>query len=136
MSFEQAKKIMEEAGSGFLATTDGERAAVRPMGGGIWVGRELWYATDVNSAKVAQVRKRPSVEICYADKQWRHVRIAGKCAVSTADAHKKKMYDALPILQKYFKGPTDPNLAVLRIKVEKVRLMDLSDMKYTEVKMP
>lgn len=136
MSFDQVKKIMEEAGVGFLATTDGDRAAVRPMGGGIWVGRELWYATSLSSAKVAQIKKKPSVEICYADKQWRHVRISGNCAVSTDNADKKKIYDALPILRKYYKNPADPALAVLRIKVKKVRLMDLSDMKYTEVALP
>lgn len=136
MSFSKVKKIMDEAVAGFLATTDGKRAAVRPMGGGIWVGREFWYATAADSAKVAQIKKKPSVELCYADKKWRHVRISGKCRVSAAAADKKKMYNAVPVLKAYFKGPADPALAVLRIKAEKVRLMDLADMEYTEVALP
>jgi len=136
MSFEQVRKIMEEAGSGFLATTDGERAAVRPMGGGTWFGRELWFATSADSAKVAEIKKKPSVEFCFMDKEMRHVRISGRCAVSTDDGDKKKIYDAIPVLKRYYKTPTDPGLVVLRTKVDKIRLMNTADMKYTEVSLP
>jgi len=136
MSFEQAKKIMDEAGTGFLATTDGEHAAVRPMGGGTWFGRELWFATSADSAKSAEIRKRPSVEFCFMDKEMRHVRVSGRCAVSTDNADKKKLYDACPVLKQHIKDPADPNYVVLKTKVERIRMMTTMDMKYTEVKMP
>jgi general stress protein 26 len=136
MSFADVKKMMDEVGSGFLATTDGERAAVRPMGGGTWFGRELWYATNIDSPKVAEIKKKSSVELCYADKEWRHVRITGKCVVSTDNNDRQKLYAALPILKKYYKSATEPSFAVLKIKVDKIRFMSMNDMKYTEVPLP
>jgi general stress protein 26 len=136
MSFDEVKRIMKEAGAGFMATTDGEHAAVRPMGGGTWFGRELWFATGANSAKVAEIKKKPSVEFCFMDKEMRHVRISGKCTVSTDNGDKKKIYDAIPQLKRYYKTPADPGLVVLRTKVDRIRLMNTTDMKYTEVSLP
>jgi len=134
MSMEQVHAIMKEAGACFMATTDGQKAAVRPMGGGARVGDELWFATAANTAKVAEIKAQPSVELCYANKQWRHVRISGTAVVSTDGAEKKKLFDMVPVLEKYFSGPEDPVYVVLKIKVERIRLMMVDDMQYTEVK--
>jgi len=123
MSIEAVKEIMAEAGSGYLATTDGEKASVRPMGCPQWVEGELWFATGINSAKVAEIRRKSRVEFCIADKAWRFVRIAGACIVSTAMDDRQAFWDRVPVVKDYFKGVDDPNYAVLRVKVDSIRLM-------------
>jgi len=136
MSMEQVRALMKEAEAGFLATTDGEKAAVRPMGGATWVGDEMWYATFAASAKIAEIKMRPGVELCYADRKWRHVRITGTCTISTDNADKRKLYDLVPILKKYIPDPEAPEYVVLRVKVERIRFMESEDMQYTEVTPP
>ena len=134
MSMEIVRKIMKEAATGFLATTDGQKPAVRPNGGWAWVEGELWCATAASSAKVAQIKARPYAEYCFADKEWRHVRISGPTTVSTDNKDKKKLYDLVPELKNHISDPTSPDYVVLRTKPEKIRLMDSKDMKYKDVK--
>lgn len=134
MSLDKVKKLMQEAGWGYLATTDGQSAAVRPMGGITWVGKELWGATFEGSDKVAQLRKKAGAEYCFADKEGRHVRITGPCRVSADKADKEKFWKLTPMLKDHYTGPDDPKYLVLRMAVSRVRFMDTKDMKYTEVK--
>lgn len=136
MNLEEAKKVMKDADNGFLATTDGERAAVRPMGGWAWVGRELWCATGAKSSKVAEIKKKSHVEYCFADKNWKHVRISGPTSVSADNADKQKLYDLVPELKKYISDPKSPDYVVLRTRVEKIRYMGSADMEYTNVALP
>ena len=130
---EQVKTLMQEAGTGLLATTDGQRAAVRPMGGWAWVGQELWCATGLQSAKVAEIRKCPHVEYCFMTADGQHVRIAGPCAVSTDPEDKKRLFDTVQMLRNYVDGPDDPNYAVLRLTVESVRWFAGGARDYVEV---
>ncbi len=132
MSMETVKQIIKEAGAGFLATTDGDRPGVRPMGGGEWVGQEMWLASGKDSAKVADIQARPRVEICYMAPDYRHVRIAGECRVSTAPADKERLFKLVPMMEQYFSGPQDPGFVVLRLKPDSIRLME-SDMQYVQV---
>jgi general stress protein 26 len=123
MSFETVVQIMEEAKSGYLATTDGERPGVRPMGCPQWIDGELWLATHIGSAKVADVRKKARVEFCIADQNWRYVRISGRCRVSTDKADRQAFLDRVPVVKEYFDGVDDPGYAILRVAVDDIRLM-------------
>jgi hypothetical protein len=68
MSIEMVKAVLAEAGSGYLATTEGEQAAVRPMG-----CPSLW-ATNFGLRPESTAQKS-RVEFCEADKcpHRRHV---------------------------------------------------------------
>jgi len=132
MSIESVRTLMQEAGWGYLATTDGEKAAVRPMGGFAWVQNELWCATFVSSDKVAQLNKKPGAEYCFADKDGRHVRIAGACTVSADQGDKDKLYELVPALRKHIADPKSPAYVVLRMNVESIRMMETTDMKCLE----
>lgn len=133
MDMERVKALMKEVGSGFLATTDGDRAAVRPMGGWAWVESELWCATGLDSAKVADIRKRPHIEYCFMDPQGRHVRIAGRCSVSSELSDRKQLLDLVPGIAQHIQGAEDPNYAVLRLSVGSVRYWPGPDGNYVEV---
>jgi uncharacterized pyridoxamine 5'-phosphate oxidase family protein len=134
MSMEEVKDFMREVGWGILATTDGEKVGVRPMGGWAWIGRELWCASGASSEKIAHLRKVPYASYCFANQEGKHVRIAGPCTVSTDDGDKRRLYDANPMLKNRIQDPASPEYVVIRLRPESVRFMKSTDMTYSEIK--
>jgi general stress protein 26 len=135
MNFEEAKQFMKTARFGFLATTDGSRATVRPMGGWAWVDGELWCATSTCSVKVEDIRKKPGIEYCFSDSEGRHLRIEGQCRLSTQLEDKQKMLDLLPWLAQYTGSVESPGYTVLRMTVTRIRVIN-ETMQYADVPLP
>jgi general stress protein 26 len=135
MSLETVKELMKEAGWGTLATTDGEKVGCRPIGGWTWVGDELWCATSRESDKVTQLRKVPHAEYCFADKEGKHVRIAGRCTISTDNDEKLRLYEAVPELKNYIQDPAAPQYVVIKMKPDRIRMMAGTDLAYQEIEL-
>jgi len=57
MNIEEVKQFIKQLGWGFLATTDGQKVGVRPMGGFAWKENEFLCATFASSDKVTQLKK-------------------------------------------------------------------------------
>lgn len=136
MSLEMIKNFMTEVGWGFLATSDGKKAGVRPMGSCVWMGNELWAATTDGTEKIMQLRKVPYAEYCFSSREGKHVRIAGSCTISTNNNDKLKLYEAVPILKKYIKDPTEPKYVVIRMKPERIRFMAEAGKGYEHIAVP
>ncbi|HZV48026.1 MAG TPA: pyridoxamine 5'-phosphate oxidase family protein [Thermodesulfovibrionales bacterium] len=136
MNLEMVKNFMKDVGWGFLATSDGNKTGVRPMGSCVWMGNELWAATTDGTEKIMQLRKVPYAEYCFSDSEGKHVRIAGPCTVSTNNDDKLKLYEAVPILRKYIKDPAEPQYVVIRMKPERVRLMAKAGKGYEDIEVP
>jgi len=136
MSLEMVKSFMKEVGWGFLATSDGNKVGVRPMGSCVWMGIELWAATSDGTEKITQLRKVPYAEYCFSDREGKHLRIAGACTISTNNNDKLKMYEAIPILKKYYKDPTDPKYVVIRMKPERIRFLAGVGKGYEDIELP
>ncbi len=136
MNLEMVKNFMAEVGWGFLATSDGSKVGVRPMGSCEWMGNELWAATIDGREKIMQLRKVPYAEYCFSDKEGKHVRIAGACTISTDNDDKLKLYEAVPILKKYIKDPTEPAYVVIRMKPERILLMAEAGKGYENIEVP
>lgn len=134
MSIEEVKSFMREVVWGDLATTDGEKVGIRPMGGWAWIGNELWCASGASSEKIAHLRKVPYASYCFASPEGKHVRIAGPCTVSTENDDKRKLYDANPILKNHIQDPASPEYVVIRLRPESIRFMKSMDMVYSEIK--
>ncbi len=135
MNIEQVKQFIKQVGWGFLATTDGRIVGVRPMGGLAWKGNQLLCATGASSDKVAQLKKVPYAEYCFCDSAGKHVRIAGPCSVSTDNAEKLWLYNALPGLKEYISDPASPEYVVIKMTPENIRAFESTDMKYEQVKL-
>jgi len=135
MSLEKVKALMREVGWGALATTDGEKVGVRPMGGWAWIDNELWCATGNSSDKIAQLRKVPYAEYCFCSTEGKHVRIAGPCTISEDNDDKLKLYDAVPALKDHIEDPASPEYVVIRLRPERIRLMSTPEMTYEEIEM-
>jgi uncharacterized pyridoxamine 5'-phosphate oxidase family protein len=133
---EQVKNFVKEIGWGFLATSDGNKVGVRPMGSCIWMDNELWAATTDGTEKIMQLRKVPYAEYCFSDREGKHVRIAGTCTISTDNDAKLKLYEAVPILKKYIKDPSEPTYVVIRMKPERIRLMAGVGKGYEDIAVP
>jgi uncharacterized pyridoxamine 5'-phosphate oxidase family protein len=136
MSLETVKNLMKEVGWGFLATSDGKKVGVRPVGSCVWMGSELWCATRDGTQKVLQLRKVPYAEYCFCDSEGKHVRIAGPCIISTNNNDKLKVYEAVPVLRKYYKDPSDPKYVVIRMKPERIRFLAGTGKGYEDIEVP
>jgi uncharacterized pyridoxamine 5'-phosphate oxidase family protein len=136
MTFKTVKNFMKEVGWGFLATSDGKKVGVRPMGSCVWMGNELWAATRNGSDKTVQVKKVPYAEYCFMNSEGKHVRIAGRCTISTKNDHKLKLYKAVPVLRNYYKDPTDSRYVVIRMKLKQIRFMAQTGKGYEYIEVP
>ena len=136
MSLEMVKSLMKEVVWGFLATTDGNKVGVRPIGSCIWMGNELWAATTEGTDKIMQLRKVPNAEYCFIDKDGKHVRIEGSCTISTNNDDKLKLYEAVPILKNYIKDPAEPKYLVIRMKPIRIRFMAQVGTSYQDIEPP
>jgi uncharacterized pyridoxamine 5'-phosphate oxidase family protein len=135
MNIEQVKQFTKQVQWGFLATTDGRKVGVRPIGSLVWKDNQLLCATFSASDKVAQLGKVPYAEYCFCDSTGKHVRIAGPCTISTDNAEKLWLYNAVPALKDYISDPASPDYVVIKMSPDNVRVMDSTDMKYTNVKL-
>lgn len=136
MSLRRVKNFMKEVGWGFLATSDGKKVGIRPMGSCVWMGNELWAATRKGSDKTLQLKKVPYAEYCFMNSEGKHVRIAGSCTISTNNDDKLKLYEAVPILRRYYKDPTTPEYVVIRMKPKRVRFMAQIGKGYEDIEVP
>ncbi len=132
MTLQEAKAFMKEVGWGCLATSDGQSVGCRPMGGWAWMGKELWCAAGASSDKIAQLRKMPHAEYCFARPSGEHLRIAGPCTVSTDNADKRALFDAVPVLKNYISDPTSSGYVVIRMAPSRMRVMR-GDLDYEDV---
>jgi general stress protein 26 len=134
MNLDDVKSFITQVHWGMLATTDGRKVGVRPMGGLAWNNQQLWCATAAASDKVAQLKTVPHAEYCFSDPSGKHVRIAGHCTVSTDNAEKLWLYKAVPILKDYFSDPASPDYVVIKMIPDTIRATN-SDFSYDEVKL-
>ena len=135
MNIEEVKQFIKQVGWGMLATSDGRKVGVRPMGGFAWKDNQFWCATSASSDKVAQLGKVPYAEYCFCDSTGKHVRIAGACTISTDNAEKLWLYKAVPALKDHIPDPAGPRYVVIKMTPDKIRAMETTDMKYSQVKL-
>ena len=134
MNLEQVKEFINQVHWGMLATSDGRKVGVRPMGGLAWKQNQLWCATAVSSDKVAQLKRVPHAEYCFADASGKHVRIAGPCTISTDNAEKLWLYKAVPTLKDYFPDPAARDYVVIKMIPDNIRFTN-PDFTYTRVEL-
>jgi general stress protein 26 len=127
---EKAKKIVQEADHGHLATAEGDQPRVRPLSM-TWVGeRELWFATHADSRKVDQIKGDAAVEVSFVDAQGSHVRLAGRASTTQDSADRQKLLKLMPGLAGYFDGPTDSKYLLVKIAIDRIEYMGAGMLDY------
>ncbi|MHC4726064.1 MAG: pyridoxamine 5'-phosphate oxidase family protein [Planctomycetota bacterium] len=136
MNMEDVKQLMQEVGWGFLGTTDGKTVGVRPMGGWAWMEDELWCASMKSTDKIYQLQAVSHAEYCFCTKEAKHVRIAGHCTISSDNDEKLRLYNANSILQEHIDDPASPDYVVIKLIPDKIRMMEATDLAYTQIELP
>jgi len=84
----------------------------------------LWFFTDIHSAKAYEVRKDNQVNVSYAaPDDNKYISVSGTASVVQDKNKAKELWN--PILKAWFpKGIDDPDLCLLKIDVEKAEYWD------------
>ncbi|MDD6449613.1 MAG: pyridoxamine 5'-phosphate oxidase family protein [Lachnospiraceae bacterium] len=72
---------------------------------------KLWFDTIKGRATWKEISRHPDVEITVADDEtmdW--IRISGRIRMQEDEEHRKKVFEASPILRKYYSGPEEKNV--------------------------
>ena len=81
-------------------------------------GRELWFFTDLDSAKVEEVAAEHHVNVAYADPDKQRYASVSGMATLVRDRAKAKELWSTPMKAWFPRGVDDPNLALLRVRVQ------------------
>jgi len=134
MNLEDVKNFTKQVPWGMLATSDGRKVGVRPISGHAWNQNQLWCATIASTDKVAQLKKVPHAEYCFCDASGKHVRIAGRCTISTDNAEKLWLHKAIPALKDYIADPASPDYVVIKMIPDNIRVTN-PDFTYGQVEL-
>ena len=111
---ERVCKFLDEAGTYYLATVEGDQPRVRPFGTAlIWEGK-LYIQTGKVKNVSRQLAANPKAEICaFKDGQW--IRIAGELVNDDRREPKAAMLEKMPALKAMYSADDD-NTQVLYFK--------------------
>lgn len=108
-------EFLNEAGTFFLATTEGNQPRVRPFGVVNICDNKLYIQTGRRKNVSKQILANPKVEIC-AVKDGKWIRISGILIDDNRVGAKKSMLDAHSELRKIGYDENDENTEVLYFK--------------------
>ena len=111
---EKVCEFLDEAGTYYLATVDGDQPRVRPFGTINIFEDKLYIQTGRGKDVAKQIAANPKVELCaFKDGVW--LRLAGELVDDNRVEPKKAMLDAYPDLRAMY-DPEDDNTEVLYFK--------------------
>ncbi len=110
----RVESFLKDAGTYYLATTDGDQPRVRPFGTINIFEDKLYIQTGKVKDVSKQIHANPKVEICaLKDGEW--LRISGELVEDDRVEARQSMLDAYPALQKMYKAD-DGNTEVFYFK--------------------
>lgn len=108
---ERIVKFLDEVGTYYLATLDGDKPRVRPFGTILLYEDKIYIQTGKVKDVSKQIAKNPNVEICaFKDGAW--LRLAGRLVNDDRREVKKAMLDKMPSLRSMY-SEDDDNTQVL-----------------------
>ena len=111
---EKTAAFLKEAGTYYLATTDGDQPRVRPFGTILLFEDKLYIQTGKSKDVSRQIQANPKAEICcFAEGTW--LRVAGELVRDERKEVKKAMLDDYPELRGMY-SEDDDNTEVLYFK--------------------
>ena len=111
---ERVARFLQEAGTYYLATAEGDQPRVRPFGTVHVFEGKLYIQTGKVKAVSRQILANPKVELCaFMNGEW--IRVAGELVEDDRLEAKQSMLDAYPSLQKMY-AADDGNTQVFYFK--------------------
>ena len=103
---EKVCRFLEESGTYYLATVDGDQPRVRPFGTAMVYEGKLYIQTGKVKNVSRQLAANPKVEICaFKDGKW--IRITGELAEDDRVEAKAAMLDKYPALKGMYSAEDD-----------------------------
>lgn len=113
-NLERIYKFLEEAGTYYLATVEGDQPRVRAFGTALLYEGKLYIQTGKIKAVSKQIKANPKVEICaFKDGSW--IRLSGILEEDDRREVKKAMLDKMPTLRAMY-SEDDGNTEMLYFK--------------------
>ena len=113
-NIEKVYQFLEEAGTYYLATVEGDQPRVRPFGTALLYEGKLYIQTGKIKAVSKQIQINPKVEICaFKDGSW--IRLSGILEEDDRREVKKAMLDKMPTLRAMY-SEDDGNTEMLYFK--------------------
>lgn len=91
--------FLNNAKTYYLATTDGTKAYVRPLGFVMEYDGKLTFCTNNQKPMYKQMQSYPDVQICAYDGAGNTLRIDGKAVFVTSDDSQAKALEVMPHLK-------------------------------------
>ena len=113
-NIERVYQFLEEAGTYYLATMEGDQPRVRPFGTALLYEGKLYIQTGKIKPVSKQIKANPKVEICaFKGGQW--LRLSGILEEDDRREVKKAMLDKMPTLRAMY-NEDDGNTEMLYFK--------------------
>ena len=111
---EKVCEFLDEAGTYYLATADGDQPRVRPFGTALLAKGRLYIQTGKVKAVSRQIAANPKVELCaFKDGTW--LRLSGELVDDDDREVMEAMLEKMPTLRRMY-SPDDGNMQVLYFK--------------------
>jgi len=91
--------FLQDCGTFFVSTVEGNLPKVRPFGFVMEHNGKLCFATSNQKPIYAQLKANPNTEICATTKDARWMRLSGKAVFCTTKEAKAKALELLPMLK-------------------------------------
>ncbi|MGN0193683.1 MAG: pyridoxamine 5'-phosphate oxidase family protein [Pseudoramibacter sp.] len=89
-------------------------------------GGKLWFDTIRGKETWKEIKENPDVEITVADdKTMDWIRISGRARIQEDAAHRKKVFEASPILRRYYSGPSADDVVPFTLDNVRVEVSSL-----------
>lgn len=108
----KALEFLQESGTFYLATAEGDQPRVRPFGVVFEYEGKLYIVTNNRKECFKQMLKNPKVEICGMNKKGQWIRVAGEVANDDRREVKEVALETAPSLKSMY-SIDDGILAVL-----------------------
>ena len=113
-NIERVYQFLEEAGTYYLATMEGDQPRVRPFGTALLYEGKLYIQTGKIKPVFKQIQINPKVELCaFKDGKW--LRLSGILKRDERREVKKAMLDKMPTLRAMY-NEDDGNTEMLYFK--------------------
>lgn len=117
-NLEKVLQFLDEVGTYYLATVEGDQPRVRPFGTALVYNDKLYIQTGKVKNISKQLKENPKAEICaFKDGKW--VRITGNLVEDDTREVKTLMLEKMPVLRHMY-NEDDGNMQMLYFEHAKV----------------
>lgn len=119
--------FLTEAGTFYIATTDGVKPKVRPFGFVMEHEGKLYFCTSNQKDVCKQLASNPYFEVCTMSKNGQWIRVQGKAIFDSNLAAKAKAFEIMPNLAMIYNTPDNPVFEVFYLSEGEATVYSFTD---------